>query len=61
MFSRFGIKTKINGYINFCKLKRAEFKKKFNDLQPKDITKELGAAWKKMNDSEKEEYKLVQV
>ena len=54
-------KTKINGYINFCKLKRAEFKKKYSNLQPKDITRELGAAWKGLNDSEKEEYKLAQV
>jgi hypothetical protein len=54
-------KTKINGYINFCKLKRAEFKKKYSNLQPKDITRELGAAWKGLNDSEKEGYKLVQV
>ncbi len=54
-------KTKINGYINFCKLKRAEFKKKYNNLQPKDITRELGAAWKGLNDAEKEGYKLAQV
>ena len=52
-------KTKINGYINFCKLKRAEFKKKYSNLQPKDITRELGAAWKVLNDSEKEEYKAI--
>jgi hypothetical protein len=54
-------KTKINGYINFCKLKRAEFKKKYSNLQPKDITRELGSAWKGLSESEKEGYKLAQV
>ena len=50
-------KTKINGYINFCKKMRETVKKNNPDIAPKDIQKELGRLWKDLTDAEKEEYK----
>ena len=50
-------KTKVNGYINFCKKNRDPVKQENPDLLPKDITKELGVLWKALSDEEKESYK----
>jgi hypothetical protein len=50
-------KTKVNGYINFCKENRELVKKNNPKISPKDITKELSVLWKNLSDSEKEEYK----
>jgi hypothetical protein len=52
-------KTKVNGYINFCKKNREIFKTNNPSLIPKDITKELGIAWKALNEEEKEAYKNI--
>ena len=50
-------KTKVNGYINFCKENREKVKKDNPTILPKEITKELSVLWKNLSDSEKEEYK----
>ena len=50
-------KTKVNGYINFCKENREMVKKNNPNILPKEITKELSVLWKNLSDSEKEEYK----
>ena len=50
-------KTKVNGYINFCKENREIVKKNNPNILPKEITKELSVLWKNLSESEKEEYK----
>jgi len=50
-------KTKVNGYINFCRENREKVKKDNPTILPKEITKELSVLWKNLSDSEKEEYK----
>ena len=51
-------KTKINGYLNFCKKMRETVKKNNPDMTlATDIQKELGRLWKELSDSEKESYK----
>ena len=50
-------KTKVNGYINFCKKMREQVKQDNPELLPKDVTRELGVLWKALSDEEKESYK----
>jgi len=50
-------KTKINGYINYCKENRGKFKTEHPEILPKDVTKKLSIAWKELTDEEKEKYK----
>jgi hypothetical protein len=51
-------KTKINGYLNFCKKMRETVKKNNPDLiLATSIQKELGRMWKELSDIEKENYK----
>lgn len=46
-------KTKVNGYINFAKVKRSEVKAENPSLSPQDVTRELGRLWKLLSDEEK--------
>lgn len=50
-------KTRVNGYINFCKKMRDIIKTKNSNFTAKDIQQELSKLWKELSDSEKEEYK----
>jgi HMG (high mobility group) box len=51
-------KTKINGYLNFCKKMRETVKKNNPDMTlAKNIQKELAKLWKELSESEKETYK----
>jgi upstream-binding transcription factor len=50
-------KTRVNGYINFCKKMRDVIKTKNSNFTAKDIQQELSKLWKELSDSEKEEYK----
>ena len=49
-------KTKVNGYINYCKKNRDQVKKDNPGLLPKDVTRELGNLWKALSNEEKEVY-----
>ena len=50
-------KTKVNGYINFCKTKRESVKNDNPKLSPKEITIELAKLWKKLSNEDKESWK----
>jgi hypothetical protein len=51
-------KKTVNGYINYCKKHRSEFKEKNQDDSPKQITSKLAEAWNALSDDEKAAYKL---
>jgi hypothetical protein len=46
-------KKKVSGYILFCQNKRGEIKAENQQMNPKEITTELGRLWKEMNDEER--------
>jgi hypothetical protein len=50
-------KTKVNGYINYCKKNREQCKLENPDIIPKNITKKLSEDWKLLSDVEKDKYK----
>lgn len=45
-----------SAYILFCSSKRGEIKENNPDLDPRDITRLLGAEWKKLSDEEKKPF-----
>ena len=52
-------KTKVNGYINFCKATRETVKTQNSNLSPREVTMELGKLWKELSNEEKESWKNV--
>ena len=50
-------KTKVNGYINFCKGTRDIVKRQKPDFSPKEVTSELGKLWKELSNEEKDSWK----
>ena len=50
-------KTTVNGYINYCSVKREQCKMDNPGLLPKDITRKLSEGWKSLSDEEKEKFK----
>jgi hypothetical protein len=50
-------KRKPNGYQVFCSTHRSEYKKRFSQSKPLEITKKLSVAWKKLSDDDKKVYK----
>jgi len=49
-------KKNLNAYNYYMKENRDKFKAEKKDLKPKDVTKELGAKWKKLKPEEKKPY-----
>lgn len=52
-------KTKVNGYINFCKASRETVKTQNPSLSPREVTMELGKLWKGLTNEEKESWKNI--
>lgn len=48
---------KTNGYLNYLKAKRTDFKENNPKFTSQQITKELAAQWKQLSDSEKQNWK----
>lgn len=55
--SRKGKKSAPTSYILFCNQSREGVQKKHPDLDPKDVTRELGRLWQALSDDEKQPYK----
>ena len=52
-----GVKKPPSGYMLFCKSERPKIVKSKPSLTFGEVGKELGAAWKKLSDAEKAEFK----
>jgi len=48
----------MNGYQNFCSVKRLEIKAENTNCKANDITKKLSSAWKSLSKEEQDEWKL---
>ena len=55
--SRKGKKSAPTSYILFCNQSRENVQKKNPDLDPKDVTRELGRLWQALSDEEKQTFK----
>ena len=51
-------KRKLTGYQVFCSKNRVEYKQKFPDIKPIDITKKLSCKWKSLSKKEQDKYKI---
>lgn len=51
-----GDKRPSTAYFQFSNAKRDEYKKKYPELKVTEIAKKLGAAWKEMDEKEKDPY-----
>tara|TARA_Y100000114_G_C11704754_1_gene300335 strand:+ start:26 stop:340 length:315 start_codon:yes stop_codon:yes gene_type:complete len=49
-------KPRKSGYINFCKVKRPELKKKNPNMSFGDQGKELGKMWKELSENEQKDW-----